>query len=64
MVGRDKSAPRWIIISCVEVIKPCFSVVIIASVTNGIVRNEAISYKGFCGAITPRIITILCNLGT
>jgi hypothetical protein len=61
VVGRDKSAPSWIVISRVEIIEFRFSIVVIASVTDRIVRNEAISYKGCCGAIAPGIITIVSN---
>ena len=64
MVGRDKSAPGGIIISRIEVIELRFSIVVIASVTDGIVCGKAIGYECFGCTITPRIITILCNLGT
>ena len=61
-VRRDKSTPLGVIISRVKVVELCFSIVVVTSITNRIIRGEVIGNKRFCCTITPSIVAIACNL--
>ena len=59
-VGGDKSADFRIVITCFEVVKSSFCIVIIASVTNRVDWTDTVSIKCNC-MVTPSVIKVFCE---
>ena len=60
-IGRDKSAPFGIVIPRVEIVEPCFVVVVVAAVKDAVYACDLVVCCVDDLVITPSVVSVFCR---